>query len=186
MRDHKHPDVIEAKNNEIRHLQDFDTFKEVKDTGQTKVGSRWVVTGKEKHDGQNTKYKARLVAKGYQKTIKPQADSPTALNKSFKIFNALLVNEDFKMQAIDVRAAFLQSNEIDREIYLESSKDIKKEGIIWKIKKPLYGFDDASRKFWLKVREILKEGGMQNVIGDQAYYYCRENDKLVGMIITHR
>jgi hypothetical protein len=58
VKEHKHPDIIEVKEMEIRNLQDFNTFEEVKDTGQTKVGSRWVVTGKEKHDGQKTKYKA--------------------------------------------------------------------------------------------------------------------------------
>ena len=29
--------------------------------------------------------------------------------------------------------------------------DILKEGILWKLKKPLHGLDDTSRKFWLMV-----------------------------------
>jgi hypothetical protein len=154
VKEHKHPDIIIAKKTEIANLGNFDTFEEVTDTGQTKIGSRWVVTGKEKHDGQKSKNKAWLVAKGYQEVIKPQSDSPTALNSSFKIFNAITAIEDFLMQVMDIRAAFLQSNKVDREIYLELPKDVKKYGIIWKIKKTLYGFNDASRKFWLKVGEI--------------------------------
>ena len=35
---------------------------EVKDEGQTKVGSHWVITEKEQHDDQKTKVKAQLVA----------------------------------------------------------------------------------------------------------------------------
>jgi hypothetical protein len=37
----------------------------------------------------------------------------------------------------------------------------------------------------LKAGEILKREGMQNVKGDPAFYYCHENGKLIGMIITH-
>ena len=50
---------------EIKNLQDYETFIEVKDEGQSRVGSRWVITEKEQHDGQKTKVKARLVARGF-------------------------------------------------------------------------------------------------------------------------
>jgi hypothetical protein len=33
-------------------LKVFETFEEVDDVGQKTVGSRWVITKKEKHDGQ--------------------------------------------------------------------------------------------------------------------------------------
>jgi hypothetical protein len=99
---HKHPDIIKAKETEIQNLKDFDTFEEVEDIGQLKVRSRWVITGKEKHDGQKKQFKARLVAKGFQEEVKPQADSPTALKESFKMFNAIAANEDFDMEAIDI------------------------------------------------------------------------------------
>jgi hypothetical protein len=36
---HRHPDILEAKQTELKNLRDFDTFEEVKDTGQTVVGS---------------------------------------------------------------------------------------------------------------------------------------------------
>ena len=38
--------------NEIRNLKDYDTFTEVQDEGQERIGSRWIVTEKENHDGQ--------------------------------------------------------------------------------------------------------------------------------------
>jgi hypothetical protein len=80
VKDHKNADIIKVKKTEIENLENFDTFEEVKDTGQIKIGRRWVVTGKEKHNRQKTQFKARLVAKCYQEVIKPQSDSPTALN----------------------------------------------------------------------------------------------------------
>ena len=75
--EHRTPEVKEAKMAEVSNLLDYDVFEEVKDKGQDTIGSRWVVTTKEKHDGQKQKTKARLVACGFQETSKPQSDSPT-------------------------------------------------------------------------------------------------------------
>ena len=66
VREHGKPEVIQAKNNEIKNLETYETFEEVDDIGQETIGSRWIVTEKEKHDGQKQNYKARLVAKGFQ------------------------------------------------------------------------------------------------------------------------
>ena len=60
--EHWRPEVKVAKKAEVKNLQDYETFMEVKDEGQTKVGSRWVITKKEQHDGQKTKVNALLVA----------------------------------------------------------------------------------------------------------------------------
>ena len=48
---------------------DYDVFEEVLDEGQETIGSRWVMTEKEKHDGQKLQIKARLVARGFQETM---------------------------------------------------------------------------------------------------------------------
>jgi len=65
-------------------------------------------------------------------------------------------NKDFELRKIDIRAAFLQAKQLEREVFLKPLKDIKKEKIIWKLKKPLYGLNDASRKFRLRLKSILK------------------------------
>ena len=146
-------------------------FEEVLDEGQETIGSRWVVTEKEKHDGQKLQTKARLVARGFQETMKPQSDSPTVSKESFKILMAILANNDFKLASVDIRAAFLQSSTLDRDVYMLPPADIRKPGVIWKLKKPLYGLDYASRKFWLRVKEVLKRVGLKVLEGDEAFYY---------------
>ena len=84
-----------------------------------------------------------------------------------------------------IRAAFLQSKQLDKDVFLEPPKDLKTAGKVWKLKKPLYGLDDASRKFWIRVKEIFKQEGLENIDGDEAFYYKRVDGKLVGMVLTH-
>ena len=83
------------------------------------IGSSWVITRKEKHDGQKTAFKARLMAQGFQERLKPQSDSPRALKENFKLLMAVATNEGFKLASVDIRAAFLQAKILDRDIFLE-------------------------------------------------------------------
>ena len=145
--EHWRPEVKEAKDTEVNNLLDYDVFKEVEDAGQQTIGSRWVVTSKEKHDGQKKNTKARLVACGFQETHKPQSDSPIVSKESFKFLMAVVANSGFKLASVDIRATFLQSRTLDRDVFVEPPSDIKKPGIVWRLKKLLYGLDDASRKF---------------------------------------
>ena len=154
---------------EVSNLLDYDIFEEVKDEGQETIGSRWVVTVKEKHDGQKQQTRARLVARGFQETLKPQSDSPTVSKESFKTLMAIAANSDFKLASVDIRAAFLQSRTLDRDVFMLPPTDIQKPGIVLKLKKPLYGLDDASRKFWLRVKEVLKTIGLKVMEGDESF-----------------
>ena len=80
-----------------------------------------------------------------------------------KLFFAVAVNEKFKLRSIDIWAAFLQAKELEREIYMVPPKDVKKESVLWKLKKPFYCLNDASRKFWLKVKEDFGKMGLKKI-----------------------
>ena len=57
---------------------------------------------------------------------------------------------------------------------------------LFKLKKPLYGLNDALRKFWLRVKKIFKEIGLRKLDGDEAVYYMiNEKGDLEGMVSTH-
>ena len=70
---------------------------------------------------------------------------------------SVAANEDFKLRKIDIRVAFCQAKKLDREVLLQPPKDIKREGYVWKLKKPLYGLNNALPKFWLRVKKIFIE-----------------------------
>ena len=82
------------------------------------------MTAKEKHDRQKKNTKARLLVHGFQETVKPQSDSPTVSKESFKLLMANAANENFKLASVDIRAAFLQSRSLDRDVFMLPPPDI--------------------------------------------------------------
>ena len=98
---------------------------------------------------------------------------------------ALVANSGFKVVSMDIRAAFLQAKKLDREVYVRPPENIRKQGKIWKLLKPLYGLDDALQKFYLKVKETLKELGLKTLPGDEAFYYENRDGKLLGVVLSH-
>ena len=63
--EHRKSEVKAAKSNKIQDLTDYNTFEEVRDNDHDTIGFRWVITKKEKHEGQKQACKARLVAIGF-------------------------------------------------------------------------------------------------------------------------
>ena len=59
-------------------------------------------------------------------------------------------NPEFKLCSTDITGAFLQGEDIDRDVFVRPPKDVLKAtpGILWKFKKILYGLNDASCNFY--------------------------------------
>ena len=66
-------------------------------------------------------------------------------------------NISFKLASLYIRAAFLQSKVLNRDVFVKLPEDIKKPGVIWRLRKPLYGLDNTSCKFWFRVKEVLTD-----------------------------
>ena len=49
----------------------------------------------------------------------------------------------------------------------------------------MYGLNDASRRFWLRLKELFKNENLETLPGDEAFYYKNIGGDLKGMIITH-
>ena len=126
------------------------------------------------------------MTQGFQEPLKPQSDSPTAAKESFKLLMALSANFHFKLALVDIRAAFLQSKVLDRDVFVEPPTYIKNQGIIWKLKKPLYGLDDGSRKFWPRVKDVyINTLQLKTIEGDEAFYYRHIDGDFHGAVLTH-
>ena len=136
-------------------------------------------------EDRNGKVKARFVVRGNEERGDPRSDSPTASKDSFKTFLALSANEGFEVKTLDVTTAFLQGNPLDRDIYIEPPPEKADSSIVWKLKKACYGLYDASRRWYMAVRETLLSMGMKSVTGDDAFFYLNKKGKLHGLCVLH-
>ena len=66
-----------------------------------------------------------------------------------------MATRKWKIHSIDIKAAFLQGRPIDRKVYLLPPVEAEVENTIWKLKTCIYGLGDASRSWYLSVREQL-------------------------------
>ena len=70
-KDHGSESCLLAKKEELNKLAEFNTYKEVENTGQDFITTTWVMSKK------GDAIKARLVARGFEETVNVQSDSPT-------------------------------------------------------------------------------------------------------------
>ena len=172
--------VREAKQKELENFDKYEAFEEVQDEGQEVLGTRFVLT--EKPDNS---IKARFVVKGFQENFDDASDSPTSSRETIKVFLAIAANKGWTVESSDVRSAFLQSDSIDRDVFVDPPQERKKHGIIWRLKKPCYGLDDASRKWFMSFKKTLKDLGLVQSQREYCLFLYHEQEKLEGFLVFH-
>ena len=172
----------EAKEKEILNWQAMKVYDEVENEGQNFISVRWVLTEKEVEEKKVRK--ARLVARGYEEVLSTPTDSPTISKESQRVALSVISSEGWEMNTLDVKSAFLHSDEIDRDIYLKPPKEANSSGKLWKLKRCVYGLKDASRFWYFTVRETLSRLGCKNSKLDSSLF-IHYTDKLEGLLIVH-
>jgi len=155
---------------QVEVLQENGTYEEVRQEPWMKaIPSMWVINKTSDDDGkQGGKVKARLVVRGDQDMNDEYTpcDSPTVDRTTVKMMIATAANQEWQLRTIDILATFLQGQEIDRTIYVLPAPEVAKEGIIWKLKKGLYGLKEAARLWFDELSmELIRQGG-KPMIGD--------------------
>ena len=132
--------------------------------------------------------RARLVVKGFQESLGEGevTDAPTASREGMRMVAFKAAQEGWDIVSLDVRAAFLQSDErsIDeRPIFVRPPPDAQVEpGVVWKLKRSLYGLRSAPASWWKKISSVLVSHGFQQCSNDIATFVLRLNGKVVGII----
>ena len=174
----------EAKHKELRVWLDEHIYDEVEDDGQNNISVRWVITPKYV-DGQWTT-KARLVARGFEEDASLiRTDSPTCMRESLRIVLAYAACSAWKINSIDIKAAFLQGKQINRDVFLRPPKESQCNGKLWKLKKVVYGLSDASRVWYLRVVEELKILQVEASKFDKAFFIWKSDGKVEGLMVVH-
>jgi hypothetical protein len=177
--------MIIAKDVEIKNLHDNDVYEWVEDKGQDAISSRWVMT--EKNEGGESIIKARLVARGFEETHNERTDSPTCSKQSVRLLFSIASTFSWEVRSIDIKAAFLQGDLLDREVFVVPPEDQSLSGKIWRLKRCIYGLCDAPRSWYKRVKHELVDtlGGKVSKF-DKAFFIWHDTDgKLRGIIALH-
>ena len=179
-------DLETARENELQTWIKNKVYTQVSDQGQPRISTRWVYTHKNVNNKQVCK--ARLVARSFQDRDAGniRKDSPTCSKKGLHIALAIMASNHWTCKSMDIKTTFLQGKELDRLVYLEPPKEANvPPGYIWKLSKCVYGLSDASRSWYLTLREELLKSGAVVLKYDQAIFTWYFGDKLLGIIVTH-
>ena len=94
---------------------------------------RWVIT--EKFKNREAVTKARLVARGFEEhSLFLRKDSPTCCRETVRLVLAIAVSKGWLPHSLDVKAAFLQGDPIERDVFLRPPREFS-NGKLWKLKK---------------------------------------------------
>ena len=89
----------------------------------------------------------------------------------------------WSLECIDIRATFLQSGNINREVILMPPKEANESGF-WRLKKTVYGLHDAARSWYFSVKTKLCSLGC-SVSVDPGVFTWVENCEISGIVCLH-
>lgn len=169
-----------AKQEELNKLKEYDVYEIVDKKDHNCISTRWIMTYK------GEKIKGRLVARGFEEEALFQKDSPTVSKSGINFIMMITCLKGWIIKTTDIRSAFLQGKMLERDVYIKPPVEAKiEDGKIWKLKKCLYGLSDASRQFYMSVREVLLQIGCKQSICDHSFFYFEREGTLEGVVVSH-
>ena len=129
-------EVQQAMLKEIQKYASFGAFEEVADDGQPSLPVKWVVSRHEL-DGKNQPIKARLCIRGDLEKGKNlvRSDSPTVGKETLKLALSIAANEGFIVKSGDIKSAYLQGLDIQRQILVKPPPEAGLSGKLLLLKK---------------------------------------------------
>ncbi|GKB50802.1 putative ribonuclease H-like domain-containing protein [Tanacetum coccineum] len=153
--------------------------------GKKVIGTKWVFRNKRDQRGIAVKNKARLVAQGHRQEEGVDYDevfAPVARIEAIRLFLAFASFMGFTMYQMDVKSAFLYGT-IEEEVYVNQPlgfMDLEFLNRVYKVKKALYGLDQAPRAWYETLPTYLLENGFKRGTIDKTYFIKKiKNDILL-------
>ena len=165
----------QAKLSELDQWKVRKVYDGVDDRGQECISLRWVM--KSKVIGNKPGVKAQLCARGFEEEQDYRTDSPTCLREGLRCALSLIASKKWPINSIDVKTAFLQGKNLERNAFVRPPKEAHTNKF-WKLNKCVYGLTDASRCWFLKVRDKRCKLGARPSQLDQGLFTSRKEQRL--------
>ena len=173
-------ECLQAKKTELDKLIEFQVYEIVENVGQEFISTTWVLSMK------GNDVRARLVARGFEEEDDIDKTSPTMHKATLRVILSIGTIKDWILQTTDIKSAFLQGTKLGRVVHIKPPKEAElPNGKLWRLNKCLYGLKDASRQWYLKVREILLALGCTQSLLDPGLFFLKVNGELEGIIGLH-
>ena len=138
---HKACQKQEAQKQELDSWKSNYVSQDVPDFGQHALSVRWVIT-------ENTLYdKNCLVARGLEEQeVNLKTDSLTCSREGLRIVLSIIASNSWKCRSIDIKVAFLEGSQIERDVYLrpppeadQPKKTLEVENLsLWIIRRSMF------------------------------------------------
>ncbi|RVX01253.1 Retrovirus-related Pol polyprotein from transposon RE1 [Vitis vinifera] len=157
--------------------------------GKRPVGCKWIFTIKYKADGSVERFKARLVARGFTQSYGidyQETFAPVAKLNTIRILLSLAVNQDWCLQQLDIKNAFL-NGDLEEEVYMEIPPGFEEsmaKNQVCKLQKSLYGLKQSPRAWFDRfTKAVLKLGSKQGQADHTLFVKKSHAGKLAILIV---
>ena len=104
----------------------------------------------------------RLVARGFEEESNNiRKESPTCLKENLRLIVCIVSLNGWSIHSIDIKSAFLQGYNIERDVYLKPPKEAATSNKLWKLVTTVYGLVDAPRAWYVRVCDELISAGLK-------------------------
>ena len=174
---------LAAAQKELNSFKQKSVFTEIDPSkiprNKTIIPMKWVLTKKYDANGKFKSYKARMVCQGFRQ--KPGLDydpdnisSSVARLETLRVFIAIAASLNLEIRQADVSTAFLNAD-IKEDIIVRPAEGLElltgvKRGMLWKLKKTVYGLKQSNREWIELVRKFMKRHGFECNKYDENFY----------------
>jgi len=142
---------------------------------------KWIFKLKLNSDGSVARHKVRLVAKGFLQNVGvdyKEIFAPVAKIETIRLIMALASQRNWSVYHLDVKSAFLNGS-LNEDVYVTQPPGFeikRKEKLVYKLNKALYGLKHAPRCWNQKINSFLIKHRFKQCTVEYGVYYKKRFD----------